>query len=126
MGGNCYFNVHLRPTKYQKNTYSLLFRAGWYFSNIPLGIIRVRRFIIGVGIIFSTFLLNVGYLGIGVNKLFETFVPMIPMAFGQGKLTARERLNLLCDSGSFIEYDMFAEHRCNDFGMGRKKVGPTF
>ncbi|XP_041483106.1 propionyl-CoA carboxylase beta chain, mitochondrial-like [Lytechinus variegatus] len=35
----------------------------------------------------------------------------------RGKLTARERVNLLLDPGSFIEYDMFAEHRCSDFGM---------
>lgn len=35
----------------------------------------------------------------------------------QGKLTARERINLLVDPGSFVEFDMFAEHRCSDFGM---------
>ena len=35
----------------------------------------------------------------------------------KGKLTARERLELLLDSGSFEEYDMFVEHRCSDFGM---------
>ncbi len=35
----------------------------------------------------------------------------------QGKLTARERVNILVDPGSFVEYDMFAEHRCTDFGM---------
>ncbi|XP_072034000.1 propionyl-CoA carboxylase beta chain, mitochondrial-like [Amphiura filiformis] len=35
----------------------------------------------------------------------------------RGKLTARERVNILVDPGSFIEYDMFAEHRCTDFGM---------
>ena len=36
---------------------------------------------------------------------------------GKGKLTARERLDLLLDEGSFEEWDMFAEHRCHDFGM---------
>ncbi|XP_043926286.1 propionyl-CoA carboxylase beta chain, mitochondrial [Protopterus annectens] len=36
---------------------------------------------------------------------------------GKGKLTARERINLLLDPGSFVEYDMFVEHRCSDFGM---------
>jgi len=36
---------------------------------------------------------------------------------GKGKLTARERLDLLLDDGSFEEWDMFVEHRCNDFGM---------
>ena len=35
----------------------------------------------------------------------------------KGKLTARESLELLLDSGSFEEYDMFVEHRCSDFGM---------
>ena len=35
----------------------------------------------------------------------------------KGKLTARERLQLLLDDGSFEEWDMFKEHRCNDFGM---------
>ncbi|CAI9618620.1 unnamed protein product, partial [Staurois parvus] len=35
----------------------------------------------------------------------------------RGKLTARERIGLLLDPGSFAEYDMFVEHRCADFGM---------
>jgi len=34
-----------------------------------------------------------------------------------GKLTARERLNLLFDPGSFCELDMFVRHRCTDFDM---------
>jgi propionyl-CoA carboxylase beta chain len=36
---------------------------------------------------------------------------------GKGKLTARERLDVLLDSGSFEEYDMFVTHRATDFGM---------
>jgi acetyl-CoA carboxylase carboxyltransferase component len=36
---------------------------------------------------------------------------------GKGKLTARERIELLLDEGSFEEYDMFITHRCTDFGM---------
>ncbi len=40
----------------------------------------------------------------------------------RGKLTARERLELLLDAGSFEEYDMFVEHRCTDFGMAERKV----
>ncbi|HSH41972.1 MAG TPA: acyl-CoA carboxylase subunit beta [Arenicellales bacterium] len=40
----------------------------------------------------------------------------------KGKLTARERLELLLDQGSFEEWDMFVEHRCNDFGMADQKV----
>ncbi|CAG0882899.1 unnamed protein product [Cyprideis torosa] len=39
----------------------------------------------------------------------------------KGKLTARERIRLLCDSGSFVEYDQFAEHTCRDFGMEKEK-----
>jgi acetyl-CoA carboxylase carboxyltransferase component len=35
----------------------------------------------------------------------------------QGKLTARERVEVLCDPGTFVEYDMFMEHTCTDFGM---------
>jgi len=35
----------------------------------------------------------------------------------KGKLTARERIDLLLDQGSFEEFDMFVAHRCTDFGM---------
>src|ERR1700691_4028824 len=35
----------------------------------------------------------------------------------RGKLTARERVDLLLDPGSFEEWDMFVQHRCADFGM---------
>ena len=38
------------------------------------------------------------------------------------KLTARERLLVLLDEGSFEEWDMFVEHRCNDFGMEENKI----
>src|SRR5579871_4743081 len=40
----------------------------------------------------------------------------------KGKLTARERIDLLLDPGSFEEWDMFVEHRCTDFGMGSQVV----
>jgi propionyl-CoA carboxylase beta chain len=40
----------------------------------------------------------------------------------KGKLTARERIELLLDEGSFREYDMFKEHRCDDFGLDSQKV----
>lgn len=39
-----------------------------------------------------------------------------------GKLTARERINLLLDEGSFVEMDTFVEHRCTNFGMEKKKA----
>ncbi len=41
---------------------------------------------------------------------------------GKGKLTARERLELLLDEGTFEEWDMFVEHRCADFGMQEQKI----
>lgn len=40
----------------------------------------------------------------------------------RGKLTARERLDLLFDEGSFIEFDRFAHHRAVDFGMEGRDV----
>ena len=40
----------------------------------------------------------------------------------KGKLTARERLDLLLDEGSFEEFDMFVEHRATDFGMADQKI----
>ena len=40
----------------------------------------------------------------------------------KGKLTARERIALLCDEGSFEEFDMFVEHTCSDFDMEKNKV----
>ena len=39
----------------------------------------------------------------------------------KGKLTARERLALLLDEGSFEEFDMFVQHRCTNFGMDKVK-----
>ena len=46
----------------------------------------------------------------------------IDVQHSRGKLTARERIELLLDEGSFEEWDTFVEHRCNDFGMAEKKV----
>src|SRR3954470_5040779 len=40
----------------------------------------------------------------------------------KGRLTARERLSVLLDAGSFEEYDMFVEHNATDFGMAEQKV----
>ena len=40
---------------------------------------------------------------------------------GKGRLTARERLSVLLDQGSFEEVDMFVEHNCTDFGMESQK-----
>src|SRR5215831_11686236 len=39
----------------------------------------------------------------------------------EGKLTARERLELLLDPGSFVEMDRFKIHRCYDFGAEKQK-----
>ncbi|NUM71780.1 MAG: acyl-CoA carboxylase subunit beta [Ignavibacteriaceae bacterium] len=38
----------------------------------------------------------------------------------KGKLSARERIELLCDEGSFEEIDMFVRHRCRDFGLEKQ------
>src|SRR5262245_33999513 len=40
----------------------------------------------------------------------------------QGKLSARERIDLLLDPGSFVEMDRFVTHRATDFGMAEQKV----
>ncbi len=40
----------------------------------------------------------------------------------KGKLSARERIELLLDEGSFEEFDMFVQHDCHDFGMGEKHI----
>ena len=42
----------------------------------------------------------------------------------KGKLTARERIELLLDPDSFEEWDMFKEHRCVDFGMDKAEKTP--
>jgi propionyl-CoA carboxylase beta chain len=39
-----------------------------------------------------------------------------------GKLTARERIELLLDPGTFVELDKFVTHRCADFGMEQQKI----
>ncbi len=40
----------------------------------------------------------------------------------KGKLTARERLDILLDHGSFVELDKFVIHRCNDFDMASRRL----
>lgn len=40
----------------------------------------------------------------------------------RGKLTARERIELLLDENSFEEWDIYVEHRCTDFGMGDNRI----
>ena len=40
----------------------------------------------------------------------------------KGRLTARERIELLFDEDSFEEWDMFVEHRCHDFGMADQTI----
>jgi propionyl-CoA carboxylase beta chain len=43
----------------------------------------------------------------------------------RGKLTARERVELLLDEGSFEEFDMFVTHRATEFGMERDRPAAT-
>ena len=40
----------------------------------------------------------------------------------RGKLTARERLDILLDEGSFEEFDTFVEHRSTDFGLEANRI----
>jgi hypothetical protein len=40
----------------------------------------------------------------------------------KGKLTARERIEVLADAGTFREYDALVVHRCNDFGMHKEHM----
>jgi acetyl-CoA carboxylase carboxyltransferase component len=40
----------------------------------------------------------------------------------KGKMTARERIEILLDEGSFEEYDMFVTHRCTNFGLEKQKI----
>ena len=46
----------------------------------------------------------------------------IQQQHAKGKLTARERIELLLDEGTFEEWDMFVEHRCTDFGMDEQRI----
>ncbi len=46
----------------------------------------------------------------------------IDIQHGKGKLTARERIELFLDAGTFEEWDMFVEHRCVDFGMAERRI----
>ncbi|MFY9993032.1 MAG: carboxyl transferase domain-containing protein, partial [Rhodoplanes sp.] len=48
--------------------------------------------------------------------------PRVEMQHKRGKLTARERINLLLDHQSFEEYDMFVEHRETEFGADKTKI----
>ncbi|WP_172329858.1 acyl-CoA carboxylase subunit beta [Mangrovicoccus sp. HB161399] len=54
------------------------------------------------------------YLGGGQRR--------IDAQHAKGKLTARERIELLLDEGSFEEYDTYITHRCTDFGMQDQKI----
>ncbi len=45
----------------------------------------------------------------------------IKIQHSKGKLTARERIEVLLDPNSFEEYGLYVEHRCNDFNMEKKK-----
>ena len=55
---------------------------------------------------------NAALLGGGQDK--------IDKQHAKGKLTARERLELLLDDSTFVEYDMLKTHRCDEFGMDKE------
>ncbi|MCX8501029.1 MAG: methylmalonyl-CoA carboxyltransferase, partial [Alphaproteobacteria bacterium] len=46
----------------------------------------------------------------------------VALQHAKGKLSARERIELLLDPGSFEEWDMFVEHRSNDFGLAEQRI----
>jgi propionyl-CoA carboxylase beta chain len=46
----------------------------------------------------------------------------IEQQHAKGKLTARERIEVLLDPGTFVETDVFVEHRASDFGMDKRRV----
>lgn len=48
--------------------------------------------------------------------------PRIDAQHKKGKLTARERIEIFLDEGSFEEFDMYVEHRSTDFGMEKTKI----
>ena len=48
--------------------------------------------------------------------------PRIDAQHAKGKLTARERISIFLDEGTFEEFDMFVEHRSTDFGMEKTKI----
>ena len=55
------------------------------------------------------------------NALLGGGADRIKKQHDQGKLTARERIGLLFDKGTFREFDMLKMHRCNEFGMNQEK-----
>src|SRR3954466_3081574 len=48
--------------------------------------------------------------------------PRLRMPTAAGKLTARERVDLMFDPGTFLEIDKLVTHRCRDFGMEEQVV----
>ena len=40
----------------------------------------------------------------------------------KGKMTARERIDMFFDEGTFVELDMFVKHRCTNFGQDKKEL----
>ena len=66
------------------------------------------------------------------KNLFEKLIKMRALArlgggqeridkqHAKGRMTARERVEMLLDEGSFEEFDMFKTHRCHNFGMEKK------
>jgi propionyl-CoA carboxylase beta chain len=60
----------------------------------------------------------------GKNKLAEQGggIDKIKKQHESGKLTARERINLLLDAGTFVEVDKLVTHRATDFGMDKNKI----
>jgi acetyl-CoA carboxylase carboxyltransferase component len=56
------------------------------------------------------------------TQIYESEEQALTKQHNKGKKTARERLDLLLDPGSFVEFDKFSVHRCDHFGMNDKKT----
>jgi len=65
------------------------------------------------------------YSSVGAKRRAKRGQRRIEAQHAKGKLTARERIDVLLDPDSFEEYDMFVEHRSIDFGMENQKIPAT-
>ncbi|MEN9782146.1 MAG: hypothetical protein RL208_296 [Pseudomonadota bacterium] len=61
-------------------------------------------------------------LSFKLQSFFESEIARSSIQHDKKKLTARERIDLLLDNGSFEEYYSFAEHRSTNFGLGDKEI----
>jgi len=79
-----------------------------------------------IDIVQSTVPLTVGFVSVlekaKQQAVLAGGVDRVKKQHERGKLSARERVELLLDEGSFREYDMLVQHDCRDFGMEKNKI----